>query len=86
MRGRSDQFELGDGRLANALDFAQARFGSVDGFRERAEGLDQGLGERLDVAARDDAEQQLPAAAVDLRLRRGDLIRVLTPSGGGFGK
>jgi N-methylhydantoinase B len=32
------------------------------------------------------AEQQLPAAAVDLRLRRGDLIRVLTPSGGGFGK
>jgi hypothetical protein len=29
--------------------------------------------------------QQLPAGAVDLRLRRGDLIRVLTPSGGGFG-
>src|ERR1700722_14785211 len=29
----------------------------MDGFRERAKGLDQGLGQRLDVAARDDAEQ-----------------------------
>jgi N-methylhydantoinase B len=30
--------------------------------------------------------RKLPAAAVDLPLRRGDLLRVLTPSGGGFGK
>jgi N-methylhydantoinase B len=29
--------------------------------------------------------RKLPAAAVDLPLRQGDLVRVLTPSGGGFG-
>jgi N-methylhydantoinase B len=33
-----------------------------------------------------DAERQLPSAAVDLSLRRGDLLRVLTPGGGGMGK
>ncbi len=31
------------------------------------------------------AERRLPAAAVNLELRQGDLLRVLTPSGGGFG-
>lgn len=31
------------------------------------------------------SEQQLPAAAVDLQVNRGDLIRVSTPGGGGFG-
>jgi N-methylhydantoinase B len=31
------------------------------------------------------AERRLPAAAVDLVLERGDLLRVLTPSGGGVG-
>ena len=31
-------------------------------------------------------ERQLPSAAVDLPLRRGDLLRVLTPGGGGMGK
>jgi N-methylhydantoinase B len=30
-------------------------------------------------------QQILPGAAVDLPLRRGDVLRVLTPSGGGFG-
>jgi N-methylhydantoinase B len=33
-----------------------------------------------------DEERQLPSAAVDLPLRRGDLLRVLTPGGGGLGK
>jgi N-methylhydantoinase B len=33
-----------------------------------------------------DEERQLPSAAVDLPLRRGDLLRVLTPGGGGMGK
>jgi N-methylhydantoinase B len=32
------------------------------------------------------AEQRLPAAAVDLPLRKGDLLRVLTPGGGGVGR
>jgi N-methylhydantoinase B len=31
------------------------------------------------------AERRLPAAAVDLALERGDLLRVLTPGGGGIG-
>ena len=31
-------------------------------------------------------ERVLPGAAVGLKLRRGDLLRVLTPAGGGFGK
>jgi N-methylhydantoinase B len=31
------------------------------------------------------AERRLPAAAVDLVLERGDLLRVLTPGGGGVG-
>jgi hypothetical protein len=57
MRCRSDQFELGDGRFANAFDFAQARFGGMDGFRERAESPDQGLGQRLHVATGNNAEQ-----------------------------
>lgn len=29
-----------------------------------------------------DAERKLPSAAVDLPLRQGDLLRVLTPGGG----
>jgi N-methylhydantoinase B len=33
-----------------------------------------------------DAERQLPSAAVDVPLHRGDLLRVLTPGGGGMGK
>jgi len=33
-----------------------------------------------------DAERKLPSAAVDLSLRQGDLLRVLTPGGGGMGK
>jgi N-methylhydantoinase B len=32
-----------------------------------------------------DTERKLPSAAVDLSLRRGDLLRVLTPGGGGMG-
>ena len=32
-----------------------------------------------------DKERKLPSAAVDLSLRRGDLLRVLTPGGGGMG-
>ena len=32
-----------------------------------------------------EAECRLPAAAVDLELARGDLVRVLTPGGGGMG-
>src|SRR5262249_19616087 len=32
-----------------------------------------------------DTERKLPAAAIDLPLRSGDLLRVLTPGGGGFG-
>jgi N-methylhydantoinase B len=30
-------------------------------------------------------ERRLPAAAIDLTLERGDLLRVLTPGGGGVG-
>jgi N-methylhydantoinase B len=33
-----------------------------------------------------DVEKKLPSAAVDLPLQRGDLLRVLTPGGGGMGK
>jgi N-methylhydantoinase B len=33
-----------------------------------------------------DAERKLPSAAVDLSLQRGDLLRVLTPGGGGMGQ
>ncbi len=33
-----------------------------------------------------DAEKRLPSAAVDLPLQRGELLRVLTPGGGGMGK
>jgi hypothetical protein len=32
------------------------------------------------------SERRLPAAAVDLALERGDLLRVLTPGGGGNGE
>lgn len=32
-----------------------------------------------------DAPRRLPSAASDLPLKRGDVLRVLTPSGGGFG-
>lgn len=32
------------------------------------------------------AERRLPSAAVDLPLARGDVLRVMTPGGGGFGK
>jgi N-methylhydantoinase B len=33
-----------------------------------------------------DAQRRLPSAAVDLPLSRGDLLRVLTPGGGGMGR
>jgi N-methylhydantoinase B len=33
-----------------------------------------------------DAERRLPSAAVDLKLAKGDVLRVMTPGGGGFGK
>ena len=56
--GRLHDLEFGDGGLAEALDFAQAASsGGMDRFGERAKGLDQRLGQRLDVAARDGAEQ-----------------------------
>jgi N-methylhydantoinase B len=30
-------------------------------------------------------ERRLPSAAMDLPLARGDVLRILTPGGGGFG-
>jgi hypothetical protein len=35
--GSGDQFNFGDGCLSDAIDFAQAHFGCVDGFGEGAE-------------------------------------------------
>src|SRR5258708_33744604 len=57
MRGRFHDLELGDGGVAQALD----RFQPFDRCRhdlgKRAELLDQVLGERLEVAARDGAKE-----------------------------
>lgn len=52
-----DQPDLGDRGLAEAADLTQPRFGRVHRFGERAELADQRLGQRLDVAPRQRAEQ-----------------------------
>jgi hypothetical protein len=56
-RGRRDQFDLGDRRLTQAIDFAQPGRRCVNGFGERAEFGDQRFGQRLDVAPGQRAEQ-----------------------------
>jgi len=45
----------------------------------------EGLCGRFVLNPGTESEHRLPAAAIDLALRRGDLLRVLTPGGGGMG-
>jgi hypothetical protein len=57
-RACPDQLQLQDGSIANALHLLQSLGCSIDDLGERAEALQQQLGGRFGVAARDAAEQQ----------------------------
>ena len=54
---RLDDLEFGDRGFAHPVDFGEPRRFGGDRLGERAETLDQRLGERLDVAPRDGAKQ-----------------------------
>jgi N-methylhydantoinase B len=71
---------LGDGIHVSLSSARQVR--AAQGF---AGGMD-GLCGAFVLNPDTDQEQKLPSAAVDLPLRQGDLLRVLTPGGGGMGK
>ncbi len=61
--------------------------GSFDAFQSRPYGLAGGLsgqGGRLSIT-RDDVTTQLPAKTIGHELRRGDILSMITPGGGGFG-
>jgi N-methylhydantoinase B len=60
---------------------------SFDAFESRPYGLaggEAGAGGRL-VVVRDGAETDLPAKTIGYRLRPGDVVRLETPGGGGWG-
>jgi hypothetical protein len=58
VRRRLHELDVGDAGLAHALDFGKPCGRRRDHFGERAEGRDQRLGERLDIAPRLRAKQQ----------------------------
>jgi hypothetical protein len=84
-RAGAHELELSDGGIADALDLLQAFGGRVDDLGERAEALDQALGDRLGVAAGDGREQhQLQQLVVGERLgAAGDeaLLQALAVAG-----
>ena len=80
LRGRGDQLELVDRGLADAIDFAQPRHRRVNDFGERAEFLQQRLGQRLGVAPRQRRKQRhLQQFVIAQRLRPGAVEALAQP-------
>ena len=80
VRRRGDQFELVDRGLADAVDLAQPRFRRMDHFGERAEFLEQRLGERLCVAPGQRGKQRhLQQLVIAQRVRPGDVKALAQP-------